>query len=222
MQNNQSKNKTSFSSLIAVIGSVIVALFILLVFILPAEFGKDFTGLGAKFGINNMSSDALTDTPAPSTSTPAPSTPVTSGLANVVDTSNDPDRIEGSGHTLFSTPIQFMQDVVILEANGHGEFKFDLQTGYQVNYVWSVEGENVVYSDLHGHTPESEDEETEEILVNYLDSQEDNSLSGQFIAGLTGDHGWYFLNLEDKEIRINIQASGHWDSYEFLPLESTY
>ena len=215
MQNKQAKNKTSFSSVIAVIGSVIVALFILLVFILPAEFGKDFTGLGAKFGINNMSSDAATEIPAPST-------PVNSELANIIDTNNDPDRIEGSGHTLFSTPIQFMQDVVILEANGHGEFKFDLQTGYQVNYVWSVEGENVVYSDLHGHTPESEDEEAEEILVNYLDSQEDSSLSGQFIAGLTGDHGWYFLNLEDKEIRINIQASGHWDSYEFLPLESTY
>ena len=99
MQNKQAKNKTSFSSVIAVIGSVIVALFILLVFILPAEFGKDFTGLGAKFGINNMSSDAATEIPAPST-------PVNSELANVIDTNNDPDRIEGSGHTLFSTPIQ--------------------------------------------------------------------------------------------------------------------
>ena len=141
-------------------------------------------------------------------------------LANVVDTSNDPDKIESPEHTLFNKPIQFMQTKVVLEAFGHGEFKFDLLTGSQVNYAWSVEDDLLVYTDLHGHNavPEGEEEE----LVKYLDSQQDSSLSGQFIAALNGEHGWYFLNLEDKEIEINIQASGHWDNYEFIPIETGY
>lgn len=212
MLNKNSTEKTTLSSLLAVVISIIAALFILVVFILPAEFGKDITGLGTKFGVTNMSpAETETETEAAS---------YNSLLANVVDNSNNPGKIESPEHIMFGSPIKFMETVVILEANNHAEFKFDLQTGNQVNYSWSVEGGNLVYSDLHGHNPGPTDAEEDDELINYLDSQEDTSLSGQFIAPFTGDHGWYFLNLENKEVRINIQASGHWDGYKFLPLEA--
>ena len=219
MLNTNSLGNTSLSSLLAVTVSVIAALFILVVFILPAEFGKDLTGLGAKFGVNNMSKEEVSEANSSTTNT---ATIYNGLLANVHNTSSDPDKIESVEHTLFNTPVKFMQTVVILEANNHAEFKFDLLTGYHVNYTWSVEDNSLVYSDLHGHNPGPSGTEEDEELVNYLDSQQDMALSGHFIAPFDGDHGWYFLNLENKEVRINIQASGHWNGYEFLPLENDY
>lgn len=219
MLNTNSTGNTSLSSLLAVIIAIIAALFILVAFILPAEFGKDLTGLGAKFGVNNMSTEEGFEANSSNDNT---ATTYNGLLANVINTSSDPDKIESAEHILFNTPVKFMQTVVILEANNHAEFKFDLLTGYQVNYTWSVEGDNLVYSDLHGHHPGPSGTEEDEELVNYLDSQQDKTLSGQFIAPFDGDHGWYFLNLENKEVQINITASGHWNGYEFLPLENDY
>ncbi|MBX2849971.1 MAG: hypothetical protein KTR16_16720 [Acidiferrobacterales bacterium] len=215
MLNKRSSGQTSHSSLLAVIISIIAAFFILLVFILPAEFGKDITGLGAKIGVQNMSTDTAEDSAEIESATPSNSL-----LANVVDNSEDPDKIESPEHAMFATPIKFMETEVVLAGNDHAEFKFELQKGSQVNYLWYVEGSSLVYSDLHGHNPGSTDSEDDDELVSYLDSQQDNSLSGQFIAPLSGDHGWYFLNLEEQEVRIKIQASGHWDGYEFYPLDN--
>ncbi len=220
MKNINSTGKTTFSSLLAVIISIVAALFILMVFILPAEFGKDITGLGAKFGVNNMSTDDVAEDAVIATDNSNNTAP--NKLANVVDLSNDPDKIESPEHVLFDIPVQFMQTEVILEPFAQGEFKFDLETGNQINYTWSVDGGGLVYTDLHGHTPGASGDPEDEILVNYLDSQQDNSLSGQFVTPFGGDHGWFFLNLEDREVVIKIQASGHWDGYEFIPIESYF
>ena len=56
-----SHGASSLSSLFAVLVSAFVAAVILFVFILPAEFGKDPTGLGEKLGVIDMSTDIAED-----------------------------------------------------------------------------------------------------------------------------------------------------------------
>jgi len=220
MHNHDSVGASSLSSIIAVAASALLALVILFVFILPAEFGSDPTGIGEQIGVNNMS---VEQAQADENSAGAQAA-VAAGLNpdNIVDNSNDEDRIEGAGHINFARPMQFVELEIPVPADGQLEYKFVLEEGSQINYHWAVNDGKLAYSDLHGHTPAPEGSEEDEIVVKYLDSQEDQNVSGQFIAPFTGDHGWFFLNLQSEDITITLKASGYWESHELLPIESYY
>lgn len=215
--------QTSLSSLLAVIISIIAALAILLIFILPAEFGKDPTGLGEKLGVTNMSVDGLetVNTNAnDDVDVSASNALARLNSANIIDNSNNPDRIESSDHLTFATPVQFTEIDINVPGDGQLEYKFKLNKGDQINYHWSVNDGKLAYSDLHGHNPGSAETEDDDIDTKYLDSQEDQSVSGQFTAPFDGDHGWFFLNLQGEDITISLNVSGHWQGHELLPIES--
>ena len=185
----------------------LAALFIVLAFILPAEYGKDPTGLGEKLGVNKMSLAPAAETDSGGVASQANMPPP------------DKEGFEGSAHSSYQTPLQFMQTEVVIAGDGSVEYKFDLKAGNTINYVWSVSNGGLAYADLHGHTPGPSGEPEDEILVQYLDTQEASMVSGVFTAPFDGEHGWYFLSLEPGEITITIQASGHWDSHGLLPIE---
>ena len=212
-----SHGASSLSSLFAVLVSAFVAAVILFVFILPAEFGKDPTGLGEKLGVIDMSTDIAEDQLESS---------IGAGLnpALIIDNTDNVDRIESNNHIMFAKPLQFMEVDIELGEFDEVEYKFQMEQGSQINYTWSVSGGDLAYSDLHGHNA-GEDKETatdDDIDTKYLDSQEDQSISGQFIAPFDGDHGWFFLNIDQKDITITLTASGHWNSHELLPIDSYY
>lgn len=166
--------------------SLIAAGIILLLFVLPAEYGKDPTGLGSRLGVLNMS---------------------------VEDGSNNKPK----SHTRFEQSLEFLETEIVLEEDGQVEYKFELQKGHSVNYQWNVSGGDV-YADLHGHTPGPSGEVGDEILVQYLESEEENRAIGQFTAPFAGEHGWYFYNLERGSVTISIKASGIWDEHKLVPL----
>lgn len=166
--------------------SIVAAAVILLLFVLPAEYGKDPTGLGARLGVLNMSVE-------------------------------DENSGEQKAHTRYAQPLEFLEIEFVLEEDGQTEYKFELQQGHSVNYQWSVSGGDV-YADLHGHTPGPSGEVDDEILVQYLESEEENAATGQFTAPFAGEHGWYFYNLERSPVTISIKASGVWDKHELVPL----
>jgi len=157
-------------------------------FVLPAEYGKDPTGLGEKLGVLNMS------------------------VEKEQDQAQQP-------HRSFAQPLEILQTEFVIEEDGQAEYKFKLQQGHSVNYQWTVSGGDV-YADLHGHAPGPSGEEGDEILVQYLESEEENSATGQFTAPFTGEHGWYFYNLEHGAVTISISASGVWDDHELLRLNN--
>jgi len=211
---------SSLNPLFTVIASVIIAAIILVIFILPAEYGKDITGLGETLGINNMSvdNDKRTEQSLGDSSITNEQYDSHITLSEVLDHDNDPNRIEGNDHISFSKPLQFMETEIILTSDGHTEYKFDLEKGNQISYSLTTHNNKKVYIDLHGHNPETSDKDDEDLLVKYLDSQEDIAISGQFIAPFDGEHGWYLLNLQDEEITVKITASGHWNGHKLLPL----
>ena len=179
------------------VSALFVAAIILVLFVLPAEYGKDITGFAEKIGINGMSA-VQTDTP------------LTTAKISI-------DEQGGTTHTRFEIPLKFIDAEIVLEAFGQAEYKFDMQANKKVNYQWSVDG-GVVYSDLHGHTPDPSGEG--EVLVRYLESDTVSGASGEFTTPFSGEHGWYFLNLETTEVKIKVYASGHWDAHELIPLGS--
>lgn len=196
---NDNPNVSLKRLFLGTVAAVTVAVIILVLFVLPAEYGKDITGIGKKIGINGMSvspSDTLSQNPK-------------SEKANE----------GGSPHISFDTPVQFMETEIVLEAYGQAEYKFEMQAGQKVSYKWSVEG-GLAYADLHGHTPDLSVSGEGEVLVRYLESDTVSGASGEFKTPFSGEHGWYFLNLETTEIKIKVSASGHWDTRELIPLAS--
>jgi len=207
MLKHSSSGAVSKSLLFGTAIAFLAALLIVLIFILPAEYGKDPTGLGEILGVNKMSMAPTVE------STP----PVVAGQADIAPP--DKEGFEGIAHTSYQMPLQFMQTEVVIAGDGSVEYKFDLKAGNTISYVWSVSNGGLAYADLHGHTPGPSGEPEDEILVQYLDTQEANMVSGEFTAPFDGEHGWYFLNLEPGEVTITIQASGHWESRGLLPIE---
>ena len=215
MHKKYSVGASSLSSLLAIAASVVVALIILVMFILPAEFGTDPTGMGEKLGVTDMSLDEAEESATVSAA-------ANLNPDNIVDNSNDENRIEGTDHVTFVAPLQFAEIEIPVPADGQLEYKFVLEKGSQLNYTWSGNDGKLAYSDLHGHTPGPTGTPEDEIVVKYLDSQEDQSVSGQFTAPFDGDHGWFFLNLQSEDITISLSVSGHWVEHELLQIESNY
>ena len=217
MLKQNSAGAISNNLLLSTVAAFLVAVFILLAFVLPAEYGKDPTGLGKMFGVHKMS---VADTTAAPIETDSIDTALNNTTEQAVQQSSAKIEGEGTAHTSYQTPLQFMQTDVVLAAGAEVEYKFDLQANNKVNYVWFVKSGGLAYADLHGHTPGPSGTPDDEILVKYLDTQEASRVSGEFIAPFAGEHGWYFLNLELEEITITVQASGHWDKHELLPIEA--
>ncbi len=210
MLKQYSVGRMSTTLLIGIAVAFLLALFIVLVFILPAEYGKDPTGLGEKFGLNEMSMEPRTVEDS-------------SNIANPpeLQSAAEADNTEAA-HTSHQPPFQFMQTKLAIAGDGSVEYKFDMQAGNTIHYTWSVSDGGLAYADLHGHTPGPGGAPEGEILVHYLDTQEANTVSGTFTAPFDGEHGWYFLNLEAGEITITVQASGHWDHHKMLAIEPLF
>ncbi|MBT3425249.1 MAG: hypothetical protein HOL98_13440 [Gammaproteobacteria bacterium] len=180
--------------------AVVSAAILLIIIVLPAEYDIDPTGIGAALGIKGLSNQAEVETKSPDT------------------VSQDPSTAQSPLHTNFDPALKFVNVELILEPYGQGEFKLKTSESARLSYLWDS-GTDLVYADLHGHTLiMGEAGEEEEIVVRYLETQEGTSESGQFETPFKGDHGWYFLNLETRPVRIKVSISGTFDSHEYIDI----
>ena len=95
--------------------------------------------------------------------------------------------------------------VVELELDAAIEYKALMQQGDSLSYSWKTDG-GEVYTDFHGH------DETfgPDFFTRYTET-EGTSHSGSIIAGYSGQHGWYWLNLSDGPMTITLEVSGFYD-----------
>ena len=79
-------------------------------------------------------------------------------------------------------------------------------------YSWKLLEGETVYSDFHADPLEPEGY-PEEYWIRYLESEE-ASAAGSLIAPFHGNHGWYWLNIEENPVKIELEVSGYWESLE--------
>lgn len=188
-----------------------VAAAILFVFILPAEYGVDPTGIGARLGLTQMTAEptrtieivdvlggneALTEVEIPDFGEPVP-LPNTS-VHQLGDAQPRTDTIE-----------------VVIEAESETEVKTVLAQSQVVTYSWSVD-QGTIYADFHGHDPALGNE----FWVRYLEDQEGSSgHSGSLVAPFSGEHGWYWLNYNDHPVTVTLTVTGfHSDLIDYSEL----
>ena len=82
-----------------------------------------------------------------------------------------------------------------------------LREGKMIVYDWRVDrGE--LYSDFHGHNPDFGDD----FWVRYREDQQGAaSGSGSLVAPFAGEHGWYWVNINDHPVTVTLTVTGYFD-----------
>lgn len=94
---------------------------------------------------------------------------------------------------------------IALDVDGFVEYKALMDQGDTLVYSWRVQDGNVYY-DFHSHPPDTDPD----FFTRYKEG-EGASDKGAVLAAYTGQHGWYWLNLEDQLVTIDLEVAGFYD-----------
>lgn len=188
---------------LSVAAAFAVALVVLFVAVLPAEYGIDPTRLGRALGLTEL------NTPASRT---IEVKDVLGGNERVreveIPAFNEPVPLPNPAvHQTEDRPIQTRTLTLTLEEGQQTEIKTVLRESKAILYTWKTDG-GLVYCDLHGHDPAA----GQEFFVRYREDQEGaTEATGSLVAPFAGEHGWYWLNIHDGPVTITLTVTGFYD-----------
>jgi hypothetical protein len=182
--------------------AIVVAAVLLVVAVLPAEYGIDVTGIGRALG--------LTELNAPPTRKFEVKDVLggNEGVREVeVPDFNEPVPLPNPAvHQSEDRPIDTRTVTITLPPDGETEIKTVLRESKVVVYHWQTD-RGSIYCDLHGHDPEAGNES----FVRYREDQEASNVTGSLVAPFTGEHGWYWLNYNDFPVVVTLTVTGFFD-----------
>lgn len=167
------------NTIMGALAALVVVALVVLVFVLPAEFGRDPTGLGRALGVTVLSEEPVNE----EFERGKQRTGVLAGLPGGTLAKPD-DR-----YTIELGPFQST------------EFKYTLEDGEQMRFAWQATGP--VDFDMHSHPFEGGVELTESYAIDKASSQ-----SGIYTAQFTGIHGWYWQNRSTDNVTVTLEAAG--------------
>lgn len=181
---------------------------VLVVAVLPAEYGIDPTGAGEKLGLAAMAQDT------------ANAAPFEGVLAfNIGDYDPNAELIDTSVRGLIhqeTAPLKAEVIDIEIEDFGEIEHKFIMPADTTFVYTWEVlnaKGDGVYY-DFHGHPPSADAGNYPEGFEMAYAKGEGTFQSGSFTAPFAGYHGFYFMNIEEGPITVRLTVSGFWDEHK--------
>jgi hypothetical protein len=182
----------------SIAAAVLGAAVLLVLIVLPAEYGIDPTGLGGRMGLAAMHEPARTlqikdviggnekyrevKVPDPGQPTPLPNPAVVQ---------------------LKSADAATKTVTVRLEPDQETEIKAALDAAQVILYSWKADGE--LYTDFHGHEPNGGQE-----FVRYEEQQSGHEGRGSLVAPFAGEHGWFWLNISDKPVTVTLTVTGYY------------
>jgi hypothetical protein len=189
----------------SVLAALVIAAVVLVLVVLPAEYSIDPTGVGKVLGLTQMrqgsnktielkdslgGNEKISTAQIPDAGKPIP-------LPN-------PAVFQGA-----KEPAKSQTLTITLPPNGETEVKAVMTTNKVILYSWKTDS-GLVYVDFHGHSP---DWTNKQAFVRYLEAQDGLAAdSGSLVAPFSGEHGWYWVNIEDHPIKITLTVSGYYDA----------
>jgi hypothetical protein len=164
-----SSNSLFKSAFFTLLGAVIVTA----LFIMPAEYGVDPTGVGTKLGLTDL--DAAEPDPEVAT-TGGPSSKLVSGAFPSAPSTEDFDYYEpevlGDPFSRSHTS-EFRTDTleVPLDEFEHVEIKASMKQGDALVYAWKLVEGNTVYTDFHAD-PHMTDLYPDQYWIRYAESED--------------------------------------------------
>jgi len=166
--------------------ALFIAILLLFVAVLPAEYGYDPLKTGAALGLTGISKATEVQTGT----TPKPVTPA---------------GVYTSQPKIYKVDAQDFQ----LRPGDGVEMKYHLAKGAGMVYAWKANGK--LAFEFHG---EPDQKPSKDYYESYeLDDKVGKDTSyGTFIAPSTGIHGWFWQNKGDKDVEFRLMVAGFFDS----------
>ncbi|MCR5878722.1 hypothetical protein [Phenylobacterium sp. J367] len=174
----------------ATLGAAAVALAILVVAVIPAEFGRDPTGLGQATGLSRLWAPrevrmaAMGDVP----------------LAREYPQGFRTDTIEIPLKAVSGDPADFQI-----------EYKVRMRKDATLIYEWQVEGaqhSDDLYFDFHGHTLAAQGREVTVATYRQANGQ---AMRGALTAPFDGIQGWFFQSGSLTPVVVRLKLAGFYD-----------
>jgi hypothetical protein len=173
----------------------------LVIFVLPAEYGIDPTGIGGALGLTAINGPSRTIE-----------------IADVVGGNEKYREVEipefgepvplpnPAVHQDEETPPQMRTLMVMIPPEKETEIKMVMREAKMIEYSWHTD-RGTIYTDFHGHDPEA----GSEYFVRYKEQQEGAGNNGSLAAPFAGEHGWYWLNYNDFPVVVTLTITGYFD-----------
>lgn len=165
---------------------------ILILFVLPAEYGIDPTGAGRMLGLTALNGEAE--------DAELPLSPISSAQAAVAPVAV-PMQTQDS--IIRATPYRSDERTLTLAPHAGVEIKAEMQTGDQFVFSWKASGP--VKMDMHG-----ERSLRSENFSTYWKQKGMTDTQGSFTAPFAGIHGWYWRNQGETPVTITLKTSGFY------------
>lgn len=176
-------------------GALLAAAAIVVLFVMPAEYGIDPTGVGRMTGI--------------------------AGMAAGAEKSADPAEVPAAGPVAVAVPTKasiiregdMRSDEMTLTLAPHSgqEVKAHMAAGGSYVFEWSTKG-GPVKVDMHGEKANAAEGE----FTSYWEEKALTGGKGSFTAPFDGTHGWYFRNKGDTPVTVSVKTTGFYKDL-FLP-----
>ncbi|AMK17578.1 MULTISPECIES: hypothetical protein [Sphingobium] len=173
-------------------GAVIAAAAILTLFVLPAEYGVDPTGVGTALGLTGMVSGEAQEA-APAGAGAGAAAPATGEVA--IPTKDS-----------ISRSAAWRQDemTITLEPHSGQEVKAHMTRGDSFVFQWKSTGP--IKAEMHGEKVNAAEGE----FTDYWKELELTGGQGDFTAPFEGTHGWYFRNKGDTPVTVTVKTVGFY------------
>lgn len=167
-------------------GAAIAAAAILTLFVLPAEYGIDPTGVGTSLGLNGMLTGTAEAMPVAKAAPTGAAIPTKASIAK---------------------PAPWRQDemTITLEPHSGQEVKAHMSKGDSFIFQWTSTG-GPVKAEMHGEKYDAAEGE----FTDYWKELEMTGGQGDFTAPFDGTHGWYFRNKGDTPVTVSVKTVGFY------------
>lgn len=183
----------------ATLVSIVVAAAILVTTVLPAEYGIDPTGIGARLGL-----DALQPAAEEAVAPPAGDTGANAELAAKAAAAfgaNAGQSLDAAAFSASTGELRTDTFTVTLEPGKGAEVKSALKAGDGLVFRWTASADVAV--DMHGEVPGAKGEWT-----SYAVEPAQREAAGTFVAAFDGTHGWYWQNRGSEPVTVEIVVTG--------------
>ena len=198
--------------------AAIVALFLLVTVVMPAEYALDPTGAGRLLGLTEMgeikeqlAEEAAADEAAQMVAvkssvdqkTPEVKEPVVDEAVEEPSPSPEVEvaPAEPAPEPEIAEP-QWQDEVRVVLTPGEGtEFKLTMEEGATARFSWVSEGGPINF-DTHGDGGGQS--------ISYEKGRGVPEDEGELVAAFTGNHGWFFRNRNDNNITLVLRTGGDY------------
>jgi hypothetical protein len=193
---------------LAVVVALIVAAIVLVVAVLPAEYGIDPLGTGAALGLSDLT--AVEGDAAAAAAPPAAIPDATIMPVLEAGQGGEAPKVRGA---LIARPARYNVDSreITLAPKEGMEIKYNMKKGSGLVYSWTT-SRNVRY-EFHGEPDVTPPGGGSDYFESYdLDYGEGKSEGhGTFVAPSTGVHGWFWENTSDEPVTLKLTTAGFYD-----------